>query len=731
MLDDIDFVVELKPLAGPPSPLSSSFCSHERGSSSDSYPFEIPDRSGGGGVPYDDVRYSALSQVTTDDDYQTTTSSPCPRRGGHHRRQMSSLARYSIDSAIRRDGIVPRFEMYDSRTSFQGSSESEDVPVQRRHRVGMSDDYGYSDDSHHHYVPRSLLSLDGHDQTNERSRHEGRGGGPPPPQQLGSSQSWLHSSELSIVSASSSMQSSPCPRRRQTRTMMLTGNLLRANRPMSPGFRFPAPARRPQEVVAYQQGEQASSSIGFSCANKRLHHAVSSSPRFVRPLTLDNIGGTETKPRGAKIEVCPPKRLEELGLRPGDIIPPDTPPASSVSGSSSRDSQHSDIQSPRRISGQSSSSARGSWSTVGSADSSASVTAATVGVVVPEHARPASAPVPEQFVKPKSKSKPRHRSHLSRARSIVQETILEESPSADRTCASPVLGKEEVEATTGLVPSVAAADYDQHVAFVNFEREAASELMKSWAVFPDTEKSRFYTEGEWISLSLLQYVESGKKLITMLSVDWQPPKTTYATLEFLFDSQKRFRSLRGPILPATPPQPSKGFDTAVGMTTPELSSSESGSSASSHAANSSVISSGAASKVTPSRTRRGAAASTTSTTRHSPSPGRRAFKVASPSPLRVRTRRPLTLVRPPNSLPLPSSPAKSWKQTVGSLGLGVLPSRRRKEALAAARRKLEGVPGPRPSQWAVLEEAEGQVEEEQVWEAGGEVTCVNFREGLP
>jgi hypothetical protein len=109
-----------------------------------------------------------------------------------------------------------------------------------------------------------------------------------------------------------------------------------------------------------------------------------------------------------------------------------------------------------------------------------------------------------------------------------------------------------------------------------------------------------------------------------------------------------------------------------------------------------------------SSTRRGAA-STTTTTRHSPSPGRRAFKVASPSPLRVRTRRPLTLVRPPNCLPLPSSPAKGWKQTVGSLGFRILPSRRRAEALAAARRKLEGVPGPRQSQWAVLEDAEVEV----------------------
>jgi hypothetical protein len=192
----------------------------------------------------------------------------------------------------------------------------------------------------------------------------------------------------------------------------------------------------------------------------------------------------------AKVTVCSPQRLEELGLQQGDIIPPDTPPASSVSGSS-RNSR-SATSSIRNGVGRSS-SVRGSWFTVGW--SQVELDAASVSAVAadrPDDARtrPASTHVHQQH----------DRSSLSKTGSFTQETIVEECTFACRSGAWSALADEE---NVKLNPSAAFQGkpegddrFDQYAVFINLERRAAVELMRSRSMFPDTDRSRFYLEGE-------------------------------------------------------------------------------------------------------------------------------------------------------------------------------------------------------------------------------------------
>jgi hypothetical protein len=282
MLNEIDFVVQLQPLSGAsPSPRSSLY-SHDRHYSADGFPYLT---SGGPeGVPFDErcSQYAfdpaPVSDLGTDDGHQSTVSSPCPRR--FDSRQRSSLARYSIDHSrfVRQSRVSDLRSSVDESAEFE--EEEEDAPMsteesgrggggggggnsrqaaegRRRHRVGMSDDYYSYRDPRAFTRQQTSVRAGGDSKESEWSstRHEDG----PAPSVLGASQNSMHSSELSIIS-SSSIQSSPCPRRggKPTKSMMLTGNhRLRANNGplmMAPGFRFPATSGQPQDIVAYRQG---------------------------------------------------------------------------------------------------------------------------------------------------------------------------------------------------------------------------------------------------------------------------------------------------------------------------------------------------------------------------------------------------------------------------------------------------------------------------------------------
>jgi hypothetical protein len=211
------------------------------------------------------------------------------------------------------------------------------------------------------------------------------------------------------------------------------------------------------------------------------------------------------------------------------------------------------------------------------------------------------------------------------------------------------------------------------------------------------------------------------------SLEWQPPKKTYAILEYLFDSQRRFSSLLKPTMSITntsPPTPPSRVARGA-RTISEISSPGEESSASSYFSRAAATS--------PRRVKsngHGRSKSNSSSKHSSPSkcgsPSRHAVKVTCPSPLRRPARRPLTVLKAPNTLNIPKSPAKNSKEVEeNSLGLGVRTSKRRKEALAAAMRKLEGRGAAAHGLVRELTEAEEEKVEEQVWEAGGEVTCVS------
>jgi hypothetical protein len=230
--------------------------------------------------------------------------------------------------------------------------------------------------------------------------------------------------------------------------------------------------------------------------------------------------GTESNnKKDGMVKVRRPEPLDQLGLRPGDIVPPDTPPASSVSGSSSRysHSRSASHSSGHSVAGDnSSSSARHSWSSV---DSDAAAAAATVPSSIPTAPVSAPATITAHVVPYHHSTKPR-RSQLTRTNSLAQETILEESPSCERVISRwqslrpderAAAAAEEDDARMASPPSVpmtfvpqpvfdegAVDGNDAHhrITFVKFEREATAELIRSHTLFPDTEKSSFYAEGE-------------------------------------------------------------------------------------------------------------------------------------------------------------------------------------------------------------------------------------------
>ncbi|GAA6063061.1 hypothetical protein JCM10212_003006 [Sporobolomyces blumeae] len=306
------------------------------------------------------------------------------------------------------------------------------------------------------------------------------------------------STNLSI----SSITSSPCPAPRSRRVPMLTGQ---GRRPLQPSFRFPpdpdaAATVKAKPLVAVRRPlpmlEDVAENEPFRGTK------TSTSPRFVRPLKPDRAGEPIPQPRLLELE-----DLDEL-------VPPDTPPSSSPSTADEE----------RRSLSRTSERSREGFGRPSHRQHR-------------RHPSSASSSILQSVIVEKNETSPRRSHHETTGHDLGPLSPIAEPPSplpsatlqrfeVPSSTAYTVEPKDLDEAYADVLASDEEDDYDFTAAndpevtrkYVHLTYEAETEIHRSQTIWPDTDASR-----EALAL-------------------FDAPKTYYAILDFLFNSQNQFPS---------------------------------------------------------------------------------------------------------------------------------------------------------------------------------------------